>query len=68
MYYVVGKQLCFVCYRIADKSTPRVPSVLGPCAACDAPIWISKKSPIAPPKICCHCTALDGLPEREKSA
>jgi hypothetical protein len=68
VYYVVDKQMCFVCYRVADMPTPRVPSVLRPCAGCDAPIWVSKKSPTAPPKICTRCMALDSLPERQKSA
>ena len=48
--------MCFVCYRVVDMSTPRVPSVQWPCAGCDAPIWVPKKSPVALPKICIHCT------------
>ena len=50
------EQLCFVCYRVADAPTPRVPSVQWPCAGCDVPIWVPKKSPVALPKICIHCT------------
>jgi hypothetical protein len=54
------EQLCFVCYRVVDMPTPRVPSVQWPCAGCDAPIWVPKKSPVALPKICIRCT--DGSP------
>jgi len=53
------EQLCFVCYRVVDMPTPRVPSVQWPCAGCDAPIWVPKKSPVAPPKICIRCTDPD---------
>jgi hypothetical protein len=53
------EQLCFVCYRVADMPTPRVSSVQWPCAGCDAPIWVPKKSPVALPKICIHCTGPD---------
>jgi hypothetical protein len=56
MYYVVNKQTCFVCSRVADMPTPRVPSVRRPCAGCGALIWVSKKSPTAPPKICLRCS------------
>ena len=49
-------QMCFVCYRVADMPTPRVPSVQGPCVGCGAPIWVAKKSPTALPKICIRCT------------
>jgi hypothetical protein len=44
------EQLCFVCYRVVDMPSPRVPSVQWPCAGCDAPIWVPKKSPVALPK------------------
>jgi hypothetical protein len=53
------EQLCFVCYRIADMPTPRVSSVQWPCAGCDVPVWVPKKSPVALPKICIHCTGSD---------
>jgi hypothetical protein len=53
------EQLCFVCYRVVDMPTPRVPSVQWPCASCDAPIWVPKKSPVALPKICIRCTGPD---------
>jgi len=53
------EQLCFICYRVADMPTPLVLSRQWPCAGCDAPIWVPKKSPVALPKICIHCTALD---------
>jgi hypothetical protein len=60
--------LCFVCYRVADMPTPQVLSRQWPCAGCDAPIWVPKKSPVALPKICIHCTAPEGStkPERQK--
>ena len=32
------EQLCFVCYRVLDMPTPRVPSVQWLCAGCDVPI------------------------------
>jgi len=50
------EQMCFVCYRVADMPTPRVPSFQRPCAGCGAPIWVAKKSPTALPKICIRCT------------
>ena len=53
-----NKQMCFVCYRVTDMPTPRVPSVQRPCEGCDAPIWVAKKSPTALPKICIRCTGL----------
>ena len=65
---VFDNQMCFVCYRVADMAAPRVPSGLRLCAGCGAPIWAPKISPIAPPKICTRCMALDSLPERQKSA
>jgi hypothetical protein len=55
VYYVVDKQMCFVCSQVADMPTPRVPSVRRPCAHCDALMWIPKKSPTASPKICLRC-------------
>jgi len=57
---VFDNQMCFVCYRVADMAAPRVPSVRRPCDGCDAPIWVPKKSPTAPPKICTRCTDLAG--------
>ena len=42
--------LSFICYRVADMPTPRVPSVRYPCAGCSAPIWVANKWPSAPPK------------------
>ena len=56
MYYVVDKQMCFVCSRVDDMPTPRVPSVRRPCAGCGAPIWVPKKSLTAAPKVCFRCT------------
>ena len=53
------EQLCFVCYRVADMPTPKVPSVQWWCAGCDTPIWVPKKSPVALPKICIRCTGPD---------
>ena len=50
MYYVIDKQMCVVCNRVADMPTPRVPSLRCPCAGCSAPIWVANKSPSAPPK------------------
>ena len=55
MFYVVDKQMCFVCSRVAELPTPRVPSVRRRCAGCDALIWVPKKSPTAP-KICFRCS------------
>ena len=49
-------QMCFVCYRVADMPTPRVPSAQRPCEGCDAPIWVAEKSRTALPKICIRCT------------
>jgi hypothetical protein len=49
-------QMCFVCDRVADMLTPRVPSIQRPCAGCGAPIWVAKKSSTAWPKICIRCT------------
>ena len=68
--YAVNEQLCFVCYRVADMPTPRLPSVRWPCTGCDAPIWVPKKSPTALPKICIQCTGPDGFtnPERQMPA
>ena len=54
------EQLCFICYRVTDMPTPQVLSRQWPCAGCDAPIWVPKKSPVALPKICIRCTDLDG--------
>ena len=48
-------QMCFLCFRVADMPAPRVPSIERPCASCDAPIWVAKKSPTALPKICIRC-------------
>ena len=53
------QQLRFVCHRVADTPTPEVLSQQGPCARCDAPIWVPKKSPVALPKICIRCTGPD---------
>ena len=61
MYYVIDKQMCVVCNRVADMPTPRVPSLRCPCAGCSTPIWVANKSPSAPPKICIRCIDdLDG--------
>jgi hypothetical protein len=53
------EQLCFICYRVADMPTPQVLSRQWPCAGCDAPIWVPRKSPVALPKICTHCAGPD---------
>ena len=37
------EQLCFVCFRVGNMHTPKVPSVQWWCAVCDAPIWVPKK-------------------------
>ena len=63
---VFDNQMCFVCYRVADMTTPRVTSVRWLCAGCDAPIWVPKKSPTGPPKICTRCTDLAGRETGER--
>ena len=42
------------------NATLRSYHVSGPCAGCDAPIWVPRKSPVALPKICTHCAGPDG--------
>jgi len=53
VYYVINKKICVVCFRVADMPTPKVPSVQGRCTYCGTPVWVAKKSPVAPPKVLC---------------
>jgi len=59
MYCEVGRQLCFVCFRVSEKPTPKVASRQEQCAGCGAMIWVARKSPAAPPKICVQCVQRD---------
>ena len=59
MYYAINQQLCFVCYRVADRPTPKVASRQQECACCRAMIWVARKSPAAHPKICIQCVQSD---------
>src|SRR5262249_21560793 len=67
LYYVVDRQLCVVCYRVADMPTPRVPSEEQRCANCCEPIWVAKKWPAEPAKICSQCTERDPLSEIKRA-
>ena len=57
---MINQQLCVVCYRIADRPTPKVASHQQQCASCRTMIWVARKSPAAPPKICIQCVQSDG--------
>jgi len=59
MYYEIKQKLCVVCYRISDNPTPKVASRQQQCACCCAAIWVARKSPAAPPKICVQCVQND---------
>lgn len=66
VYYVINKKICVVCFRVADMPTPKVPSVQGRCTYCGTPVWVAKKSPVAPPKVCAHCMDLEDHMKSER--
>jgi len=55
LFYEIDRQLCVVCYRVSDKPTPKVASRQHQCAGCGATIWVARKSPATPPKVCIQC-------------
>jgi hypothetical protein len=69
MLYVSKFGICVVCHRTADMTAPSVPSVEQKCAHCRASIWVAKRSPAGPPKVCLPCAKHFGaiIPTRPKS-
>jgi hypothetical protein len=44
-----------LCFRVADRPRPAVPSDRQQCANCREPIWVAKESPAEIRKVCTHC-------------
>jgi len=48
----------FVCPRVADLTTPHVPSFIVRCIHCNAQIWVALNGPSDATRTCSHCASV----------